>query len=187
MKKFSVVSNTEVPKNEPKKETKKDFLDIKYAIMNLMENYLTIRSYGSARAELLNSQLKIDGKEMFIEALLDMVNKITKDDKVQLLESLKNDIHDWKTIDIKIDEVKKEINDIELESKIKNEISKWGNSGNLSQILENKVSKVNNLEYLNKVVNVCEKMELDRSNHSIRESIFIIKNTYKTRVGQICN
>lgn len=187
MKKFSDVSNIEAPKSEPIKETNEERVDIKSAIFNLMENYLTIRSYGSARAELLSSQLKIDGKEMFVEALLDMVNNFAKEDKVQLLESLKNDIGDWKSIDGKIDEIKKEVSDIKLEGKIKSQIEKWGKSGDLSQITQNKVSKVQDLEYLNKVIQVCEKMEMDNSNFWIKESINIIKKTYKTRVYQLCH
>lgn len=186
MKKFSAVSNIEAPKSEPKKEIKNDVVDIKGAIMNLMEDYLTIRSYGSARAELIGGQLKIGGKEMFVEALLDMVNNFTKEDKVQLLESLKNEIHDWQTLDGKIDEIKSESRDIKLESKIKNEISKWGNSGSLSEITRNKVSKVDDVDYLNKVVSVCEKMETERSNYSIKESIGIIKKIYKTRLEKVC-
>jgi hypothetical protein len=186
MKKFSDVSNIEAPKSEPIKETNEERVDIKSAIFNLMENYLTIRSYGSARTELLSSQLKIDGKEMFVEALLDMVNNFTKEDKVQLLESLKTDNRDWESIDSKIDEIRKEVSDIKLESKIKSQIEKWGKSGDLSLITQNKVSKVQDLEYLNKVIQVCEKMEMDNSNFWIKESINIIKNTYKTRFHQIC-
>ena len=107
MKKFSSITGQKV-NEEPKVEITKqqEEMDmLKYGILKLMDNCLSIRSYGSARAELLNGSLAISGKEMFVEALLDLIDGKKSGEQVQTLESLKSESNDWRSIDKRIDEI----------------------------------------------------------------------------------
>jgi hypothetical protein len=107
MKKFSSITGQKV-NEEPKVEISKQQQEmdmLKYGILKLMDSCLTIRSYGSARAELLNGSLAISGKEMFVEALLDLMDGKKSEEQVQTLESLKSESNDWKSIDKRIDEI----------------------------------------------------------------------------------
>jgi hypothetical protein len=75
---------------------------IKFGIFKLIDECLTIKSYGSARKHILEDTVKIAGKEMFIEALIDFMNNKSIEDQLKTLESLKADTRDWKVIDNKI-------------------------------------------------------------------------------------
>jgi hypothetical protein len=110
MKKFSNISNVKVSK-EPKVEVKQlnEEEMFKAKVMNLMEQLLSVRTYGPVDRYLRAGNIKVAGKEMFLEALMDLLkDKSSKEEKV-ILESLKSDISDWETIDSKIDEVNQKI------------------------------------------------------------------------------
>jgi hypothetical protein len=150
MNKFSKISNQKV-NEEPKLVTDKDKVKleaIKSGINSLIDNFLTIRSYGSARKNILDSTVKIAGKEMFIEALIDFINDKSIEDQLKTLESLKGDTRDWKSIDNKMAELnnlvkenaefnnnKKQIN------KIKTLLDTYSDDERFDSILENMVSK----------------------------------------------
>ena len=110
MEKFSNISNVKVSK-EPKVEVKQlnEEEMFKAKVMNLMEQLLSVRTYGPVDRYLRAGNIKVAGKEMFLEALMDLLkDKSSKEEKV-ILESLKSDISDWETIDSKIDEVNQKI------------------------------------------------------------------------------
>jgi len=150
MNKFSKISNQKV-NEEPELVTDKDKVKleaIKAGINSLIDNFLTIRSYGSARKNILDSTVKIAGKEMFIEALIDFINDKSIEDQLKTLESLKGDTRDWKSIDNKMTELnnlvkenaefnnnKKQIN------KIKTLLDTYSDDERFDSIIENMVSK----------------------------------------------
>jgi len=116
MKKFSSISGEKV-KEEPKIEVNKDeleFLALKSSVIKLMDNYLSIRSYGSARSELLNNNFKISGKEMFAEALIDFLSDKTLQSQIKALESLKSENKDWRSIDSKVNDLNNKIIDLSV-------------------------------------------------------------------------
>jgi len=116
MKKFSSISGEKV-KEEPKIEVNKDeleFLALKASVIKLMDNYLSIRSYGSARSELLNNNFKISGKEMFAEALIDFLSDKTLQSQIKALESLKSENKDWRSIDSKVNDLHNKIIDLSV-------------------------------------------------------------------------
>ena len=100
MKKFSNITNQKVGE-EPKKELKQfNEEDIfKAKVMNLMENFLTIQTYGPIDRYLRAGNIKISGKETFLEALMSLMSDT----------SLKGQIKDWDAIDTKIQGVNEEI------------------------------------------------------------------------------
>ncbi len=118
MKKFSKISGSKVSE-EPKVEVKVNEEDLfKTKVLNLMDQLLSIRTYGPIDRYLRAGNIKISGKEMFLEALMDILKDKSKKDEVKLLESLKSNIRDWEYLDTKIDEAINEIEESESNSKI---------------------------------------------------------------------
>jgi hypothetical protein len=110
MKKFSNITNQKVGE-EPKKELKQfNEEDIfKAKVMNLMEDFLTIQTYGPVDRYLRAGNIKISGKETFLEALMTLMSDNSLKGQAKILESLKGQIKDWDAIDTKIQGVNEEI------------------------------------------------------------------------------
>ena len=110
MKKFSNISNVKVSE-EPKVEVKQlnEEEMFKAKVMNLMEQLLSIRTYGPVDRYLRAGNIKVAGKEMFLEALMDLLKDKSSKEEKRILESLKSTLSDWETIDSKIDEVNQKI------------------------------------------------------------------------------
>ena len=106
MKKFSNITNQKVGE-EPKKELRQfNEEDIfKAKVMDLMENFLSIQTYGPIDRYLRAGNIKISGKETFLEALMSLMSDKSLKEQTKLLESLKGQIKDWDAIDERIDSV----------------------------------------------------------------------------------
>ena len=117
MKKFSNITNQKISE-EPKIEVKVNEQDIfKAKVMNLMDQILTIRTYGPVDRYLRAGLIKISGKEMFTEALVNLMTDKSLQEATKILEGLKGSVNDWEAIDSKIDEVNQKI--LETQSKNK--------------------------------------------------------------------
>ena len=110
MKKFSNISNVKVSE-EPKVEVKQlnEEEMFKAKVMNLMEQLLSVRTYGPVDRYLRAGNIKVAGKEMFLEALMDLLKDKSSKDEKQILEALKGSVSDWEAIDSKISEVEQKI------------------------------------------------------------------------------
>jgi len=110
MKKFSNISNVKVSE-EPKVEFKQlnEEEMFKAKVMNLMEQLLSVRTYGPVDRYLRAGNIKVAGKEMFLEALMDLLKDKSSKEEKKILESLKVAVSDWEAIDSKIDEVNQKI------------------------------------------------------------------------------
>ncbi len=110
MKKFSNISNVKVSE-EPKVEVKQlnEEEMFKAKVMNLMEQLLSVRTYGPVDRYLRAGNIKVAGKEMFLEALMDLLKDKSSKEEKKILESLKGAVSDWEAIDSKIDEVNQKI------------------------------------------------------------------------------
>jgi len=118
MKKFSNVTGQKVGQ-EPKIEVKLNEEDLfKVKILNLMDQLLTIRTYGPVDKHQRAGLIKIAGKEMFLEALLSLFSDKSLKEQAKLLEGLKSEVRDWEMIDVKISDVNTKIS----ESKEKSEL-----------------------------------------------------------------
>ena len=85
MKKFSNITNQKVGE-EPKIEVKLNEEDLfKVKILNLMDQLLTIRTYGPVDKHQRAGLIKISGKEMFLEALMGLFSDKTLKEQVKLL------------------------------------------------------------------------------------------------------
>lgn len=105
MKKFSKITNQKVGEEPKIKETPLTEEDVfKSGVMDLMDQLLVVRTYGPVDRYLRAGSIKIAGKEMFLEALMDLMSDKTLKDKVKLLEGLKSKISDWESLDRGIEE-----------------------------------------------------------------------------------
>ena len=127
MKKFSKITNQKVG-DEPvikNNVTEEDAFKIK--VIGLMEQLLSIRTYGPIDRYLRQGSIVISGKELFLEALLDLMGDKSLKDQVKLLESLKSNMNDWESIDKKIDDVNVRIDESINRSKMLNHRQKLVN------------------------------------------------------------
>lgn len=110
MKKFSNISKVKVSE-EPKVEVKQlnEEEMFKAKVMNLMEQLLSVRTYGPVDRYLRAGNIKVAGKEMFLEALMDLLKDKSSKEEKKILESLKGAVSNWEAIDSKIDEVNQKI------------------------------------------------------------------------------
>ena len=155
MNKFSRISGQKV-NDLPKLIKSPEEMEIeqlKYGIMKLMDNCLTIRSYGSTRKHILEDTVKIAGKEMFVEALIDFMSDKSLKDSIEVLESLKSKNKDWKSIDEKIQDLNESINNVRFLEVNKNGVKKikmflenYSEDDRFESLLENYVMKLENGE-----------------------------------------
>ena len=120
MKKFSNISNVKVseePKVEMKSLNEEDLFKAK--VLNLMDQLLSIRTYGPIDRYLRAGNIKIAGKEMFLEALMDALKGKSLKDETKILESLKASLKDWEFLDVKIDEANQKFEEVESKNKMK--------------------------------------------------------------------
>jgi hypothetical protein len=105
MKKFSNITGEKVG-IEPKQEIKITEADVfKAKIIRLMDDFLKVQMYGPITRYHVAGTMKVVGQELFLEALMDLLDDKSNKDKVKLLESLKLKVQDWKMIDETIEEI----------------------------------------------------------------------------------
>lgn len=142
MKKFSRITNQKVSE-EPKVENKVDESSLlKVKMVNLMDQLLKIQSYGPVDNRFLTGSVKIQGKEMLAEALLDLLSEKSIDDKTKVLEGLKNKIKDWETIDNEIESIKKSEVSLNNKSKFSKILEKYKDEETLLLFLESKIPNI---------------------------------------------
>jgi len=148
MKKFSNITGEKVSEQTPVeiKVTESDL--IKAGIMKLMDNFLNVQFYGPVTRYRVAGTAKVVGKEMFMEALLDMLEEFSTKDKVKLLEGMKNESNDWELLDNKISELKlnlESIKDSKLvphKEKIKSLCNRYKNKEELLEQFDKSISKI---------------------------------------------
>lgn len=107
MKKFSKISGEKIGEPKPVEKKAKDLTidTLKGGVMQLMDNYLSVQMYGPITRYHVAGTMKVAGKELFLEALMDMLEEVTNKSKVKMLEGMKIESNDWQLIDNKIDEL----------------------------------------------------------------------------------
>jgi hypothetical protein len=142
MKKFSKITNQKV-NEEPKVENKVDESSLlKIKMVNLMDKLLKIQSYGSVDNRFLSGSVKIQGKEMLAEALLDLLSEKSIDEQTKVLENLKSKIRDWEAIDNEIESIKKSDISINNKSKFLKILEKYNDEETLLLFLESKIPNI---------------------------------------------
>jgi hypothetical protein len=147
MKKFSKLTNQtigEEPKREATHLTEEGAF--RYKVMSLMEDFLTIRTYGPIDRYLRAGSIKVVGKEDFLEALMSLISDKSIKDQSSLLEGLKSDISDWESIDSKKMQIESAVRKERPSKERKNMISfleRYGSDeGTLEMVTEMHASKI---------------------------------------------
>ena len=193
MKKFSNMTGEKVSV-EPKVEINKEVLErrmMKSGIMKLMDNLLRIQSNGGARTELLESSIRITGKEIFAEALVDLFGTKAASEQIKALESLKSVSGDWEAIDSRIDEILERNdrsvyeNNPEKLRKIESFLETYGKSEIIGDVLENHVSRITDPESAEKSSLLASKMSRDDKYIRHQDILKIMSEKYSNRASEL--
>lgn len=193
MKKFSNMTGEKVS-TEPKVEINKEVLErqmMKAGIMKLMDNLLRIQSNGGARTELLESSIRITGKEIFAEALVDLFGTKAASEQIKALESLKSVSGDWEAIDSRIDEILERNdrsvyeNNPEKLRKIESFLETYGKSEILGDVLENHVSRISDPESAEKSSLLASRMSRDEKYIHHRDILKTMTEKYSNRASEL--
>ena len=180
MKKFSNITGQKIGQ-EPKNEVKIDESEMsKYKIIDLMNRFLRIRSYGAVDNRFLSGSYKIEGKEMLAEALLDLLSDKNTKEQTKLLENLKTKISDWETIDSEIEILNKPKVKLSNRNKINNILEKYsGDNDSLIMFIESNISKITKIDNLKDYTSIISDSQLDSD---VKSKII---NIYQDRIKQI--
>jgi len=150
MKKFSKLTNQTVTEQKPveRKLTDVDIMRVK--ISNLMENYLRVQMYGPVDRHQRAGLVKVAGKELFLEALLSMLEEYSTGKNIKLLESMKSETSDWKLLDDKIENLTLQLESIKdgklisHKEKLKSILTKNQDKFVILEQVNNSISKISN-------------------------------------------
>jgi hypothetical protein len=182
MKKFSNITGQKVseePKVEVKQLNEEDLFKAK--LMNLMDHILSVRTYGPVDRHQRAGLIKIAGKEMLVEAILDLLTEKSAKDQTKVLEGLKSEIRDWQVIDAKIDNINKERVSLANRNKFKNLLENYTEEDLLIKVVEKDVDKITKEKTLNDYITLTSESKLNNSTKS--ELIEI----YSNRLNQLAN
>ena len=164
MKKFTKIANTTV--GEEKLEKVVNDNTLKFEILSLMDNFLEIKTYGNI-SPVYMAPTKIEGKELFVEALMDFLDEKIEDKSIKILESLKHEIKDWKSIDEKIEKILEQREKNLLKKNIINTIDKYSDNKDLLKTyvltkqgnISEKINLINELLNDKKFINYKENLD----------------------------
>lgn len=154
MKKFSKISGVkvgEVPTEKVEEISESDQFVGK--IQFLMDQFLTIQTYGPLDRYQRAGDIKIKGKELFLEALLGLLESVKGKEVKALLEGLRKQTGDWEMIDNNIDRLDLTEYDLERESKIikykgsiKRYFENYDDNDLILNLVKDSVSKIKSVE-----------------------------------------
>lgn len=190
MKKFSGISKVKVSE-EPKPEqlTKEEVskIELKASIMDLMNDFLRIVSLGGARKNIL-PHVQIDGKELFVEALLDLLSTKEYKDKISVLEHLKSKSLDWASIDSQMDILQEAEKWTLTKVELKNQIQKIENLLKVyeadSFVLQSKSSVLDKTE-LGKRLKALDFMIQSDNWNNIKPQLVKLQSTYSEKISTL--
>ena len=173
MKKFSKITG-QLINEKPKVESEINEKELtKLKIVNLMDRLLRIRAYGPVDNRFLTGSVKIEGKEMLAEAIIDFLSDMSNKEQSEILESLKSEIRDWDIIDKKIDDLNKERPSIDNQRKLKSFIERWGSDEETLYMLADYKSQKMSKETLVSYMGVLEDLNIE---DNLKNNL---KNIYK--------
>ncbi len=167
MKKFSTTTGQKVneePKVEIKKVNEEDIFRSK--VMDILDKNLKITTYGPVDRYLRAGSIKISGKELFLEALLDLIEDNSNKKVKSILEGLKSKIRDWETIDEAIEniEVTNRENNFKHLNKVLSIYNKWGADKKLCrEMFEKHIDGIKTPENAWNKYLITEKISLDNN------------------------
>lgn len=164
MKKFSNITGQKV-NEEPKVEVKQLNEEelFKGKLLSLMDQFLSVRTYGPVDRHQRAGLIKVAGKELLIEAILDLLSEKSIKDQTKVLEGLKSEIRDWEVIDAKIESLDKEKTLISNRNKFKKLLEKYQDSEFLIEKVKSNVEKIKSEKTLIDYIQLTTESNLDTS------------------------
>lgn len=150
MKKFSKITGEKVGIQTEKEVPISEYDILKYKIHNLMDSYLGVQMYGPITRYSVAGTTKVIGKDMFVEALMDVLEEFSSNEKLKLLEGLKFNNSNWELLDNHIDSIKEHLNNVTNskirlhKNKIKFIIEKSKDQDDIFNKIQMSVSKIKN-------------------------------------------
>jgi hypothetical protein len=185
MKKFSNITGQKVAE-EPKVEIKITEADVfKSKVMALMDDFLRVQMYGPITRYHVAGTMKVAGKELFLEALLDLLGDKSNSDKIKMLESLKSKVTNWEYLDEKIDEIKSQPRNLyKHKSVIKSLYNKYkSDSDLLIEQTKKSASKLKSFDVVNSRYKACQGLKEDSNFNS--ELISLMSDIYLNRLNEL--
>lgn len=193
MKKFSKITGEKVGQdpgvNDVKKVNEEEAFRGK--VMTLLNDLIKVTTYGPIGRYQSAGSIKITGKEVFLEALIDLLSSDKLKQEIKLLDSLRSETGDWMAIDIKIDEKISQLESITEEFKLEPHKSRlefindtYVEEELIMQVIENSISKIDNTEILKLRCLACSKLIEEGKNREIFEKI---ESKYQQRLEQLLN
>jgi hypothetical protein len=161
MKKFSNITKQKVNEEPKTKEVKvlNEEEIFKSKLIDLMDNILTIRTYGPVDRYQRAGSIKIGGKEMLVEAILDLLSDNNKKEGTKLLEGLKSEIGDWNVIDSKIEELNSESPHFKNKVKFKSMLESYEGESLLIKVQKD-IDKISNKKTLKDYIELTKESNL---------------------------
>lgn len=150
MKKFSNITGEKISEQKPIEVNLTELDLMKAKISNLMENYLRVQVYGPVDRYQRAGSIKVAGKELFLEALISLLDELTTKKTIKVLEKMKSETGDWKALDSKIDylnfylENAKDGKMITHKEKIRSIITKTSDRKKIIEQIDFSASKISN-------------------------------------------
>jgi len=180
MKKFSNITGQKVgeePKVEIKQLNEEELFKSK--LMSLMDQILSIRTYGPVDRYQRAGLIKVAGKEMLVEAILDLLSEKSVKDQTKVLEGLKSELRDWEVIDAKIESLNKEKTLLSNRNKFKSLLESYTDNDLLLKVVENDVDKIKKEKTLTDYIQLTTESKLDS-----KTKIELV-NIYSNRLNQL--
>jgi hypothetical protein len=180
MKKFSKITKQDIseePKVEVKQLNEEELFKAK--LINLMDQILSVRTYGPVDRHQRAGLIKIGGKEMLVEAILDLLTEKSIKEQTKVLEGLKSEIRDWEVIDAKINSLNKDRVSLSNKNKFKNLLENYTENDLLVKVVENDIEKISKEKTLADYIQLTTESKLNEST-----KIKLIK-IYSERLNQL--
>jgi len=171
---------------EPKQEIKITEADVfKTKVLKLMDDFLKVQMYGPITRYHVAGTMKVVGQELFLEALMDLLDDKSNKDKVKLLESLKLKVQDWKMIDETIEEIESKPTGLyKHKLSIKNIYNKYKSDSELLYEQSKKSAlKLKNKETVELKLKACDSLILE--NELNIELLSVISKSYQERFDEL--
>jgi len=167
MKKFSNMTGQKV-NEEPKVEVKQlnEEEIFKGKLLSLMDQFLSIRTYGPVDRHQRAGLIKVAGKELLIEAILDLLTEKSIKEQTKILEGLKSEVGNWEAIDSKIESLKKERTLISNRNKFNSLLEKYTDNQFLIEKVKTSVDKIDTEKTLIDYIQLTNESKLDSTTKS---------------------
>lgn len=178
MKKFSKVAGVKVSE-KPQINEPVSSVSVKDKIMFLIDQFLTIKTYGPVDRYQRAGLIKIGGKEMLADALIGLITESNSKSQIKLLEELKAETGDWELIDKKIDTMSGEKILLQNRHKFNQLLERWTDEDLLCQFIEEGIKKLDNDKTIKDYINLTLESNLKSATKLKMVSI------YTNRLNQI--